>query len=123
MTHFDMTTEDFVRSQQKAESEDDFQERVIELAHTFGWHVAHFRKVQTHDRNGNPRWLTPVAADGEGFVDLVLVRDRVLFVELKAENGTLDPRQRIWRDKLTHADAWHFVWKPRDWDAIERTLR
>ena len=48
-------------------NEAEFQRMVIDMAHLFGWRVAHFRKVQTHGR-----WMTAVAADGKGFPDLVL---------------------------------------------------
>lgn len=120
---FDMTTEQFAALQSKAETEDEFQSRVIDLAHAFGWYVAHFRPVRTFTAQGQARWMTPVQADGSGFPDLVLVRDRVLFVELKRDNGALDPKQREWRDKLGFAEANWYMWKPRDWTAIERILR
>lgn len=55
-----------------------FQIEIIELARILGWRVAHFRPAQT--RHG---WRTPVAADGKGFPDLVLVRERVIYAELK----------------------------------------
>ena len=75
-----------------APTEAQFQEAVVELAHLYGWRVAHFRAART----AHGGWRTPVAADGAGFVDLILVRDRVLFVELKAEKGRLTVPQQEW---------------------------
>jgi hypothetical protein len=63
-------------------AEAELLDNVIELAHLFGWRVAHFRPAMT--KHG---WRTPVSADGKGFVDLVLVRDRTIFVELKSTKG------------------------------------
>jgi hypothetical protein len=109
-------------------SEDVFQGHVIALAKAYGWRVAHFRPVQVKRRDGSTHWQTPVQADGAGFFDLVLAKDgRVLFVELKAASGTLEPEQRRWRDAVEPGDsaAWHrwFCWRPADWDEIDEMLR
>ena len=100
--------------------ESELQHAVVELAHLRGWLVAHFRPARLE----SGRVITPVSADGAGFPDLVLVRDRVLFVELKSERGRLAPAQELWRDRLLQADAvWH-VWRPADWpDLIDKELR
>jgi len=103
-------------------TERDFQRTVIELAQRLGWKVAHFRPAQ----NQHGDWRTPVAADGAGFPDLVLVRERVIFAELKNDNGRLRPQQRQWLDAINRAsptdavDA--VVWRPKDWDHIHATL-
>lgn len=72
--------------------------------------------------NRRGEWQTAVAGDGAGFPDLVLARDRVLFVELKRNSGTLRPDQVTWRITLLAAGADHRVWRPRDWNEIEREL-
>jgi len=66
--------------------------------------------------------VTPVQADGAGFPDLVLARERVVFVELKAEKGTLNDNQLAWQDALRAAGVEYHCFKPRDWPEIERTL-
>lgn len=100
-------------------SEAQFQRQVIQLAQLCGWKPAHFRPAM--DSKG--RWKTAVAGDGAGFPDLVLVRERVLFVELKVNGNKLAPDQVAWRDALQTAGAnWHH-WTPDDWPAIERTLQ
>ena len=84
-----------------------------------GWKRAHFRPART--AHG---WRTPVAADGAGFPDLILVRgDRLLAAELKTESGTLTPAQSEWLEALAAAGMETFVWRPDDWDAIAKVLR
>lgn len=100
-------------------SEAQFQRQVLQLAKLCGWRTAHFRPGL--DRRGN--WQTAVAGDGAGFPDLVLVRERVLFVELKTDTGRLTPDQEAWRQAAQAAGATHHVWRPRDWPAIESTLQ
>jgi hypothetical protein len=100
-------------------TEAEFQRSVIELAHRFGYKVAHFRPAQT--KSGH--WVTPVQADGAGFPDLVLVRDRVIFAELKSETGQISLHQAVWEDALRNAGAEYYCWKPSDWDEIEANLR
>jgi hypothetical protein len=95
-----------------------FQEQVIDLARLYGWRVAHFRPAQTAKG-----WRTPVSADGKGFPDLVLVRDRVIFAELKGELGRLTSDQRNWVGNLDRAGAEVHVWRPIDLEEIECTLR
>lgn len=50
-------------------SEDDLKRTVIDMCHTLGLLVAHFRPAQI--RPGV--WVTPVEADGAGFPDCVIV--------------------------------------------------
>lgn len=101
-----------------AMSEADWQEQVIDLAHLYGWKVAHFRPART-----DKGWRTPVAADGKGFPDLVLVRDRVLAVELKADGGKLTVEQRHWLDAFHDAGVEAAVWRPRDFDQVVDRLK
>lgn len=92
---------------------------VIDLAHLRGWRVAHFRPAQ----NSRGQWRTPVAADGAGFPDLVLVRDRLIFAELKTTVGRLSPEQVKWRDALIDAGQDWYCWRPDDLPTITRILR
>lgn len=97
------------------------QSAVIELAHVLKWRCAHFRPAM----NARGEWRTPVAADGKGFVDLVLVRDRVLYRELKSARGTLSVEQQDWLHALKLAGADVDVWRPAQWldGTIEQELR
>ena len=88
-------------------TEDEFQKQVIHLAKLHNWLNYH-----THDsRRSEP-----------GFPDLVLVRDRVLYVELKTDKGRTSKAQQAWISALNEAGGDAQVWRPRDWDEIERTL-
>ncbi len=103
-------------------SEAQFQFQVLEAARLHGWHAAHFRRVRVQRRNGSVYYETPVAADGTGWPDLVLVKHRVLFVELKTNVGRLRPEQVQWLDRLTAAGQTVLLWRPRDWDEVVRIL-
>ena len=101
-------------------TEAQFQRQVLALAKMTGWRTAHFRPAM----NARGDWRTPVAGDGKGFPDLLLVRGgKLLAVELKTDRGTLSPEQREWRDALLAAGVDWRLWRPRDWDAIEATLK
>lgn len=99
-------------------TEADWQTTVIDLAHALGWRVAHFRPART-----NQGWRTPVAADGKGFPDLVLTRDRVIFVELKSQTGRLSHEQMVWLEQLDQAGAEIHIWRPDDFDTVGEVLR
>lgn len=91
-------------------SERDFMAQVREYAELNGWLVYH-----THDSRRSDA----------GFPDLVIVRDYDLyFVELKTNKGRVKPAQEMWLSALRRAFyCSERVWRPQDWDEIERTLR
>lgn len=91
----------------RAATEKGFQRVVIEYARLRGWNIYH-----THDSRRSPA----------GFPDLVLVRERVVFAELKSERGRLTVEQRAWLAALRTAGVEVFCWRPSQWDEIERTL-
>lgn len=96
-----------------------WEDVVIETARLFGWKVAHFRAVETKRRG----WQVPVAADGAGFPDLLLVRDRIIAAELKSGSGRVRPDQREWLDRFATAGCEAYVWRDDDYDAVVATLR
>ena len=84
-----------------------FQNQVLKLAKRFGWMAYH-----TYDaRRSEP-----------GFPDLVLVRERVLFRELKTDTGSISKAQEAWGGALIKAGADFKVWRPRDMQAIIKEL-
>lgn len=106
-------------------TEAQWQEQVLGMARLFGWRCAHFRPALTAKG-----YRTPVQADGAGFPDLVLARQRpgqygeLLFVELKSDSGRLSPRQHAWIELLDHVDGVEvYVWRPEDADEVEAVLR
>lgn len=99
-------------------SEKDWQAQVIEIARMLRWRVAHFRSVLT--KHG---WQTPVQGDGVGFPDLILVRDRILAVELKTDTGKVADEQLIWLTAFETAHIETHIWRPRDAEEVLATLR
>lgn len=88
--------------------EKEFQAAVDRLAESLGWLVFHpydSRKSQ------------------EGYPDNTMVRERLVFAELKSATGVLSPDQEMWRDRLLAAgQEWH-LWRPADWEQIKAVLR
>lgn len=112
------------RKRKQTEPEADFQEQVIALARLHGWRVAHLRKVRVQRKNGSVYWETPVAADGKGFPDLILVRGtRIIAAELKTDAGALKPEQTRWLDAFRGAGVCAVVWRPLYWGQIEVELQ
>jgi VRR-NUC domain len=98
-------------------SEADFQRQVIASAKAAGWLVQHSR----HAYNKSGRVSTPIQGHA-GFPDLVLARERVLFVELKKVGAYPSPDQRVWHERLRAAGVEFYIWRPTDWPEIESVL-
>lgn len=92
-------------------TEAQLQDAIVDLAHLYGWAVAHFRPARTEHG-----WRTPAQYDAAGFVDLVLVHPRrgVIFAEVKSDRGKVRPDQRAWLDRLEAAGAHADIWRPVD---------
>ncbi len=106
-------------------SEKAFTAQVISLARHLGWKVAHFRPAM--DSKG--RWKTAVQGDGVGFLDLILLRrNKLKIAELKVGNGKLTAEQTLWFATWVELSLWQpgidvYLWRPSDYDEIERILR
>lgn len=88
-------------------TEAEFQRIVVQLAKLRGWTTYH-----TYDSRNSD----------EGFPDLVLMRERVIFVELKRERSKPTPAQKRWLSGLKDAGAEVYLWRPSDWDQVATTL-
>lgn len=91
---------------------------VLDVAALFGWKRAHFRSVPVK-RGPRVVWETPVQADGAGFPDLVLVRERVLWIELKVDRNTLSAEQAKWLECLREAGQEAYVLTDSEWHSGE----
>ena len=102
-------------------TENELLEAVIELAELLGWRTMHQRPGLTQSGH----WRTALQGSGKGWPDLVLVRDRVLYRELKSARGMLSMEQQDWVWALKRAGADVDVWRPEQWvdGTIERDLR
>lgn len=85
-----------------------FQRQVVQLAKMLGWKIYH-----------------PVVSrlSVKGWPDLVIVRERVLYRELKAENKQTTPEQDEWLAVLAAAGQDVGVWWPHMLETeIKQTL-
>ena len=89
--------------------EKEFLGIVIRTALKHGWKFYHAPYIK-----GIPRI--------KGFPDLVLVRDRVLFRELKTVEGELKQEQEEWIRRLQNAGSDAKVWRPNNMNEIEAEL-
>ena len=99
-------------------TESEFLGQVIDLAHIYGWKCVHFRPAMT-----SKGWRTAVQADGKGFPDLFMIREnRIIFAELKSDNGKLSSEQVDWLNALQPVGE-VFIWKPEDFEQIIDILK
>lgn len=106
-------------------SEKEFQAQVMEFAKLHGWRRAHFRCVRVQRANGSTYYETPVAGDGEGFPDMLLIHEtRKLLVaaELKVKPNKPTAEQLDWLKAMASVGARTFVWYPADWPEIEKVI-
>lgn len=104
--------------------EEYLQQQIIDLAHLHHWRVAHFRTVRIQRKDGSVYYATPVQADGEGFPDLVMLKgNRKIVAEIKSEKGKCSDAQTEWLNAWELAGAEVYVWRPKDWDEIEKILK
>lgn len=90
-------------------TEKQWMEEVRKLANQLGWLTYHPHRSERSQ---------------PGFPDLTLVRERVIFAELKRHDASakLSPHQVIWRDRLLAAGAEWYLWRPAQADEIIRIL-
>ena len=113
-----------------------FEQKIVELAHLWGWKVASFRNAG--GKNGGYR--TPVKYDGKGYTDLTLIHDKgfIIFAEIKKEKNPAEytDEQRAWGERIDLASAainrdlrdasparvFYRLWRPRHGDEIATLL-
>lgn len=88
--------------------EADWQRDVTNLAKTLGWD----RIYHTYNSRRS----------AHGFPDLVLVRERVVFLELKREKTRLTEEQKGWIRSLLTAGVEVYVARPHDLNALGHIL-
>lgn len=92
-------------------TEKQWQKQVVDLAVQLGFK----RAYHTFDsRRSHP-----------GFPDLVLVRERIIYAELKREPRVSSPvsdAQKDWLDALSAAGGECYLWRPADLDEVAQIL-
>lgn len=99
-----------------------FQAQVVALAQARGWLVWHDNA--TNHRATCPQCGAAVsrARNRKGLPDLVLIRERVVWCELKSGRGAVSADQRAFLDALRAAGCEAYVWRPSDMDAVQGVL-
>ncbi len=97
-------------------SEDERRSGALVLARLYGLRTAHFRPALTAKG-----WRTPVAGDGKGWPDLIIVGRRLIIRELKTDRGRVHPDQAAWLAVLQAAGVDAGVWRVGDW--LDGTIR
>lgn len=97
-------------------TEEQFQRRVVDAAHLYGWRVVHYRSAL----NRSGQYRTPLQGD-QGAPDLLLAKHgRVLLVELKSDTGRLGTGQAEWAAAI--GPGLYRLWRPRDWTEVQAEL-
>lgn len=90
-------------------TEQQLQQRVVDLARLRGWRVFH-----PHDSRHSEA----------GWPDLALCRrGRLVLAELKTATGRVSPEQRAWLADLAACPGVEVhLWRPADWQTVQRVL-
>ena len=83
------------------------QSAILDVARLLGWRVYH-----TFDSRKSEA----------GFPDLVLVRDRVIYAEIKCAGQKPRPSQVEWLNALSRAGAEVYLWTEADYDEVAAIL-
>ena len=106
-------------------SEAVFQTRVIHLAHENQFETYHHTTTGGKCRQCGARVSGGRIVTSKGFPDLVLGRQdpsRLIYAELKSQNGRVSPDQVKWRRILEACGQEYYLWRPSNWEEIERVL-
>lgn len=98
----------------------ELQKEIVALGRALGWRVAHTPPIKTEHG-----WRTAVSADGKGFPDLLMLRDRQIVAEVKGESDRLRPDQELWLSAFRLIGITAYVWTTASWESgeIDRVLR
>ena len=108
--------------------EKDFLRWVTAKAEEHGWRTAHFgASVNIVQRGANdPRGPGKIVIPDKGaagFPDLICVRERLLFAELKLTPNKPTANQLAWIESIREAGVEMHVWNDRMLEEIERTFK
>lgn len=89
-------------------TEREFQQQIIDTARLLGWRVFH----PFDSRHSEAGWP-----------DLCLVRDRIVYLEVKTETGRLSSEQGEWIAAINNAGGTALVIRPSQWEEIVAALK
>ena len=99
---------------------EEWQPQFLDLAHMLGWQHMHVRRTIGKGR----KWTTGTSV--KGWPDLTLWHEgqvRLIFVELKSDDGRLSPDQEVVLASLDAAGQETYVFRPSDLELAARILR
>lgn len=100
----------------------DDQIRIMEMLVESVWQNRHFIPLFT--RNGWTGFHIPDSRYSQGkFLDWILWRDRIIYVELKVKSNRPSAIQLQMMSELEEAGGEVYLWYPRMWRTIEEVLR
>jgi hypothetical protein len=104
-------------------SEKQWQGFVVDYARVMGWKAYHHSDSRKAVKRGGELIMVG-DADAKGLLDWMMVRPpRVLFVELKREDGKMTPEQTECFAKLSRCPGVEvYLWKPSDRTEVQRVL-
>lgn len=94
---------------------------VMELAEVLGWRAVHFRPART--KHG---WTTAMQGKwSKGWPDIILLRKRIVALEIKGDGDTLRPEQEAWLEAFRTAGCDALVVTSKVWMSgdVETLLR
>lgn len=89
-------------------SEKQWQKQIVDLAAQLGWRKTYHVYDSRRSHSGWP--------------DLVLLRDRIVYVEVKTERGKLSDTQKDWLNAIVNAKGEAYVARPRDLEFLAYVL-
>jgi hypothetical protein len=99
--------------------ESSFAVQVEHLLDLFGWRWCHYQPAIRQSGT----WATPLKGS-RGLPDYTATRDgRLVFAEIKGDNGRLSRDQKDWLDLLINTAAEVYVWYPHDLERVKELLR
>jgi len=96
----------------KGITERQFTQQVIQLLKLCGFDLVYHTFNSMHSVKGFP-----------DVVDLWLSDTRLLFAELKSDNGKVTDEQVGWIMALREAGQEAHIWRPAEWDSIVRIIQ
>jgi hypothetical protein len=98
-------------------TESEWQQQVLAAALRLGWQTMHIGRTGKHQAVGAKGTL------GIGWPDVTLVKGgRIIFAELKAQDGVLTPNQNGVFQHLSKTSAECYIWRPSDFGLVLDTL-
>ena len=103
-------------------TEAEFQRAVVATAERCGWSVRHDVTTNARRRCRKCGWVLNLPRNRAGAFDLILLRERIVFMELKTESGTVSRAQSEEWERLKRAGAECYVLRPSDIEEVRRVL-